>query len=163
MDVDVPYMMSITNLHKILNKIQQAGAPEAFGLDFLRDLGFTSSSDRPAIKLLKYLGFLDQNGKPQSSYREFMDGSRAKYVLADRLRASYDDLFLADKAANAMSVEKLKGWFKTKTGKGDAVAEKIASTFKSLATYALWIKCCLSRSPTNQKLSHPQVRRTQRQ
>jgi hypothetical protein len=35
MDVEVPYMPSVTNLTKILDAIQKAGAPDAFGLDFL--------------------------------------------------------------------------------------------------------------------------------
>lgn len=53
-------MPSVTNLHKILNAIQKAGVPEVFNLDFLKDLGFTSSNDRPVIKVLKYLGMLDR-------------------------------------------------------------------------------------------------------
>jgi hypothetical protein len=129
-------MPSVTNLSKILDAIQRAGAPEAFGLDFLKDLGFTSSNDRAAIKLLKFLGFLETSGKPTTAYKEFMDQNRAKAVLAVRLRKAYDDLFLSDKEAQSQSVGKLKGWFKTKTGSGDAVAEKMATTFKSLATYA---------------------------
>jgi hypothetical protein len=135
-NADVPYMMSVANLHKILDAIQKAGAPEVFHLDFLKDLGYASSNDRGAVKLLKYLGFLDQSGKPQASYRDFMDHTKAKSVLAMRLRSAFDDLFTADRQANAKSVENLKGWFKTKTGSGDAVAQKMASTFKSLAQYA---------------------------
>lgn len=65
-----------------------------------------------------------------------MDQSRAKTVLATRLKRAYDDLFLSDKEAQTRTVERLKGWFKTKTGAGDAVAKKIATTFKSLATYS---------------------------
>lgn len=129
-------MASVTNLHKILDAIQRAGAPEVFHLDFLKDLGFSSSNDRGAVKLLKYLGMLDESGRPLASYREFMDHTRAKQVLAARMRISFDDLFIADKNANTKSVENLKGWFKTKTGSGDAVAQKIASTFRALATYA---------------------------
>lgn len=138
MNSDVPYMMSVTNLHKILNAIQRAGAPEVFHLDFLRDLGFKASNDRGAVKLLKYLGLLDGSGRPQASYREFMDQNKAKQVLATRMRAAFDDLFTADRNAHAKSVEQLKGWFKTKTGAGDAVAQKMASTFRALATYANW-------------------------
>jgi hypothetical protein len=126
----------VTNLSKILDAIQRAGAPDAFGLDFLKDLGFTSSNDRAAIKLLKFLGLLETSGKPTAAYKEFMDQNRAKTVLAVRLRKAYDDLFLSDKEAQSQSVDKLKGWFKTKTGAGDAVAKKMATTFKSLATYA---------------------------
>ncbi len=136
MDADVPYMPSIKNLPAILDSIQNAGAPDAFGLDFLQDLGYTSSNDRSVIKVLKYLGLLDASGKPQAAYREFMDHTKAKSVLAGRLCHAYDDLFRADKEAQSRTTEKLKGWFKTKTGVGDAVATKMASTFRALAAYA---------------------------
>lgn len=138
MSPDVPYMMSVTNLHKILDAIQRAGAPEVFHLDFLKDLGFKGSNDRGAVKVLKYLGLLDSAGRPQASYRDFMDHTKAKSILASRMRVAFDDLFTADRNANTKSVEQLKGWFKTKTGAGDAVAQKMASTFRSLATYANW-------------------------
>ena len=138
MNSEVPYMLSVTNVHKILDAIQRAGAPEVFHLDFLKDLGFKASNDRGVVKVLKYLGFLDGSGRPQASYREFMDQTKAKHVLANRMRVAFDDLFTADRTANSKSVEQLKGWFKTKTGAGDAVAQKMASTFRSLATYANW-------------------------
>ena len=136
MDTNVPYMLSIKNVHAILSKMQNAGVPEAFGHDFLRDLGFTSSSDRGVIKVLKYLGMLDASGKPQAAYREFTNHTKSKFVLAERLRAAFDDLYLSDKNAHSKSAEQLKGWFKSKTGSGDAVATKIASTFKAFADFA---------------------------
>ena len=52
MDPNVPYMPSVTNLHRILDKIQNAGVPDVFNLDFLRDLGFTSSNDRAVLKTI---------------------------------------------------------------------------------------------------------------
>ena len=136
MNTDIPYLIATGNLHKILDAIQRAGAPETFNVEFIKDLGFTSSQDRTMPRLLKYLGFLDGNGHPQAAYREFMDHTKAKQVLADRMRSAFDDLFVADKNAHAKTAEQLKGWFKTKTGAGDSVADKIARTFKSLATYA---------------------------
>lgn len=136
MDADVPYLMSITNAPRILDQIQRAGVPEAFNRDFLTDLGFTGSQDRPMVKVLKYLGFLDASGRPQTAYREFMDHTRAKKVLAARLRVAFDDLFLSDRQAHTKSVEALRGWFKSKTGASDAVAAKMASTFKVLSQYA---------------------------
>lgn len=136
MDVNVPYMISVKNLHAILDKVQHAAVPEAFGHDFLKDLGFSSSNDRAVIKLLKYLGLLDASGRPQSVYSDFVDHTKTKKVLAERLRVAFDDLYTANKSAQDMSVDNLKGWFKSKTGKGDAVARKIASTFKSLASFA---------------------------
>ena len=136
MDTDVPYTLSVTNLHKILDKMQNAGVPENFNRDFLRDLGFAASGDRPFVKVLKYLGFLDSTGRPTSVYREFMDHTKAKKVLGARLVGAFDDLYLSDRNAHNQSTETLKGWFKSKTGAGDAVAQKMAATFKSLASYA---------------------------
>lgn len=136
MDTNVPYMVSVKNVSAILNKMQNAGVPDAFGHDFLRDLGFTSSNDRGVIKVLKYLGMLDLSGKPLTPYREFTNHTKSKFVLADRLRAAYDDLYLTDKKAHEKTTEELKGWFKSKTGSGDAVASKIASTFKAFAGFA---------------------------
>lgn len=136
MDTNVPYMPSVSNLSKILDAIQKAGVPEVFNLDFLKDLGFTSSNDRPVTNVLKYLGMLDSSGRPQTAYREFVDHTKAKAVLAGRLRAAFDDLYLSDKDAHTKSAEQLKGWFKTKTGASDSVAKKMATQFKSLANYA---------------------------
>lgn len=136
MDTDVPYLAAIKNLVPILEAIQKAALPEAFNMDFLRDMGFTSSNDRPVIKLFKFLGFLDSSNRPQTPYREFMDSTKAKTVLAARVRSAYDDLFKADKSANTKTPQSLKGWFKTKTGVGEAVAVKMATTFRALAQYA---------------------------
>ena len=136
MDTDVPRMSSAKNLHAILDKIQKAAVPDAFGITFLKDMGFTSSNDRTVIKVLKFLGMLDSAGRPQASYREFMDQTKSKRVLATAIRNAYDDLFKSDKSAQSRSYSDLKGWFKTKTGAGEKVAEKMATTFKSLASYA---------------------------
>ena len=136
MDTDVPYMPSDKNLHKILDKIQHAAVPEAFSHDFLKDLGFSSSNDRSILKIFKYLGFLDASSKPQGSYRDFVDHTKTKHILAERIRAAFDDLYNTNKKAQEKSVDELKGWFKSKTGKGDAVALKMASTFKALCQYA---------------------------
>lgn len=136
MDTDVPRMQSVKNLHLILAAIQKAAVPDAFGVDFLKDMGFTSSNDRSVIKVLKFLSMLDASGKPQASYREYMDHNKSKKILAGCMMNAYDDLFKSDKNAQSKTATDLKGWFKTKTGVGEKTAEKMATTFKSLASYA---------------------------
>jgi len=136
MDENIPYMNSVKKLHAMLDAIQNAGIPESFNKDFLVDLGYTSSYDTALIKVLRYLGFLDSSNKPQDSYRQFVDHTRAKKVLGQRMMVAFDDLYLSDKNAHTKQTNQLKGWFKTKTGSSDAVAMKISATFKSLADYA---------------------------
>ena len=153
-DPNVPYMTSTKNLHKILDAMQGAETPPVFGLDFLVDLGFTSSNDRSILKVLRYLGMIDTSGKPQTSYREIADHTKARAVLAARLKAAYDDLYTSYKQAHERTTESLKGWFKTKTGAGAAVASKMATTFKALASYADFTKAG-SEVPVPPPLSPP--------
>jgi hypothetical protein len=136
MDTNIPYVLSVTNLPKILEAIQKAAVPDNFNLDFLKDLGFASSSDRPVIKLLRYLGFLDASNKPLQPYKDFVDHNKSKVVLAERMRSAFDDLFIANPDAYNKSSDALKGWFKSKTGVSDSVAMKLASQFKALADFA---------------------------
>jgi hypothetical protein len=152
MDTDVPRMPSVKNLHPILDAMQKAAVPDAFGVDFLKDMGFTSSNDRSVIKVLKFLGMLDASGKPQASYREFMDHTQSNHILADCMHQAYDDLFKSDKNAYDKTATDLKGWFKTKTGVGVKVAEKMATTFKALASYADFSKTTKPKEkPAEQK------------
>jgi len=133
-------MPSVKNLVKILDAVQRAAVPNTFSYEFLKDLGFTSSNDRSIIKIFKYLGMLDASGRPQTSYSEFVDHTKTKIILAQRLKVAYDALYTSDKKAHEKSVDKLTGWFKSKTGKGNAAAKKMATTFKTLASYADFTK-----------------------
>ena len=136
MDTNVPYVASVKNLPAIFGKIQKAAVPERFTIEFLKDLGFKSSNDFGTIKLLKYLGFLSASGQPQTAYREYVDETKSKKVLAQRIKIAFDDLFNSNKTAHTKTTDELKGWFKTKTGKSDSVAKKMATTFKSLSSIA---------------------------
>ena len=136
MDTNVPYLASVKNLTAIFGKIQKAAVPERFTIEFLKDLGFKSSNDVGIIKLLKYLGFLSASGQPQTAYREYVDETKSKKVLGQRIKLAFDDLYNSNKNAHTKTGEELKGWFKTKTGKSDSVAIKMATTFKTLASIA---------------------------
>ena len=136
MNDEVPYMSSIKNLTAILDKITQGSVPNAFGIDFLRDLGFKSSNDRSILKLLRFLDMIDGSGRPTENYRNFVNPSQSRAVLARCIRRAYDDLFISNQNAPGMSRSDLAGWFKTKTGKSNAVSDKIATTFRALAEYA---------------------------
>jgi hypothetical protein len=59
-------------------------------------------------------------------------------LLAEGLREGWADIFLADQRANERTNAQLVETFKTVTGKSEAVAKKMAATFKSLADAADW-------------------------
>lgn len=116
--------------------MQRAGVPKRFTYDFLKQLGFASSGDRPVISVLKALRFLDDSGVPTERYRRFKDPAQARGVLAEAMREAYADVFTVDQAANGRTTNELKGIFARLSDKGDAVNTKMATTFKTLADMA---------------------------
>lgn len=138
MPAEVPYMMSITNVPSILEKIRTAGTPPKFTHDFLKStLGFGSSSDRAVIKVLRQLGFLSADGTPTQRYNDYR-GDQPGNAIAFGLREGWPDFFLADEKIYERSSAQIQGIAKSLTGAGDAVAQKMASTFKALCDKADW-------------------------
>ena len=120
--------------------ILNAQAPEKFTIKFLKDLGFTSSTDTQFINVLKSLGFLDESGAPTETYFQLFDRSICKKLIAEGIRKSYSDLFALNVNAQLMSRDELKGKFKTLTGgqKTDSTLSQMISTFMNLCAYAEW-------------------------
>jgi hypothetical protein len=139
MPAEFPYLYSIKNLPDILARVKQAGTPPRFTNEFLQaSLGFQSSADRPVIAVFKKLGFLTDDGTPTARYNEFRDATKSGQAMAAGLREGWSQIFLADQRAHEKSATQLKELFKNVSGKADAVAEKMASTFKALAAVANW-------------------------
>lgn len=128
------YLMATKRLPEMMSAIQDAGVPARFTNEFLKSLSFKSTNDRAFISVLKGINFLDDSGAPTEKYKAYKNKSEAKGVLGQALKNSYEDLFLANEKANDLSIEKLKGIFATKTGKGDSVVQQMAATFKALAS-----------------------------
>lgn len=139
MPEDLPYMMGVGNVPDILAKIRTAGTPPKFTHEFLKStLGFSSSSDRGVIKVLKTLHFLAPDGTPLPRYNDFRGESGKSGALAAGMREGWSEVFLADQSANELSTSELTEIFKNVTGKGEAVARKMATTFRALADQADW-------------------------
>lgn len=138
MPTEVPYLMSITNVPAILEKIRTAGTPPKFTHEFLKStLGFGASNDRGVIKVLRQMGFLSADSVPTPRYNEYRGDQPGKAIAAG-LREGWPDFFLADEKIYERSNSQIQGIAKSLTGAGDSVAQKIASTFKALADKADW-------------------------
>jgi len=136
MAISTAYMASVKNIPAILEAVKDAGVPPRFTHEFLKSLGFSSSNDRAVLNVFKGLGFLDQTGAPTERYRQFRDRTKSKQVLAEAIRDAYSDFFLANQKANELSPAKIKGFFASKTDKGDRVVEQMMSTFRALVGQA---------------------------
>ena len=138
MPTEAPYMMSITNVPAILEKVRTAGTPPKFTHEFLKStLGFSGSNDRGFIKVLRQLGFLTADGVPTQRYNDYR-GDQPGKALAVGLREGWPDFFLANEKIYELSNTQIQGIAKSLTGAGDSVAQKIAATFKAFSDKADW-------------------------
>lgn len=136
---DIPYMSSAKNLPAILAKIKAAGTPPKFTHEFLKaNLGFPSSNDRAVIGVLKALGFLSADSTPTARYNDFRNDDRSGSAMATGLREGWSEVFLSDEKAYERTSSQLTELFKNVTGSGEAVATKMATTFKALTAVADW-------------------------
>ncbi len=136
MAVPAAYLTTVKNTKGIFEAMQRAGVPERFTYEFLKQLGFGSSGDRPTIPVLKAIGFLTEGGQPTDRYRRFKDPATAGAAMAEGLREAYADLFAIETDANSKTPTELKGMFGRLSDKGDAVNRKMATTFKALSELA---------------------------
>jgi hypothetical protein len=129
--------------------IQNAQAPPKFTVAFLQSLGYTSTSDRLVINVLKSLGFLTPAGQPTERYFRYLDPAQSRRVLAEGVRDAYADLFQVNTNAQSMPRAELKGKLKVLSqGKlSDAVADKMAMTFVALGKQADWASAAPAVTP----------------
>jgi len=129
------YLTSQKNLAAVFEAIRQAKAPEKFTVKFLEGLGFKSNSDRLIIGVLKILKFLDESGKPQERYFEFLDDTRWERVLGDAVEDAYEDLFQVNTSAHTLSKGEVINKFKTLSqgAYSESVLDKMGMTFTALA------------------------------
>lgn len=134
--VPTSYLTSTKNLEQVLESVRRAEVPSKFTYDFLKQLGFSSSADRPIIPLFKAMGFLDQGSNPTERYRRYKNAAESRAVVAEGLREAYRDVFAVEPEAYKLSNEQVKGIFARLSGKSDRVAELMALTFKGLSKHA---------------------------
>jgi hypothetical protein len=119
-------------LGSLFEKLRQGQAPEKFNREFLKDLGFTSSNHHAFIPLLKGLGFLTEDGIPTLRYKEFLDGTKWKKVLAEAVKEAYSDIFILKTKPDASDRKMIAGKIKTTYNVSENSADRSAGTFLAL-------------------------------
>lgn len=132
-----PYINNTGRLREFLQKIRnkEIGIPAKLNTKTLPALGFKSSFDRPIIKILKFIDFLNSDGTPTEHITIFRTSEYGK-VMARNLKEAYADLFELYTDAQKRSIEELIDFFSTKTTAGKQVLNYTVSTFNVLCEFA---------------------------
>ncbi|CAJ0817168.1 hypothetical protein LMG19087_03007 [Ralstonia wenshanensis] len=127
------YIISNNKIEPIFTRVRSAAKPERFTRDTLNTWGFTASNDRAMVSVMKMLGFINEAGAPTEYYDRLRDPNDWRYVLAERIRAAYSDLFAIDSNMNVAPEGEVRGAISRITGKDEESVGRYYSTFKTLA------------------------------
>jgi hypothetical protein len=133
---EYPYILNTGSLKSFLESIPKIGVPDKINTNTLPMLGYKSKNDRPIVKILRFIDFIDVNGVPTQNYINFRDTSKAKIVMANAIRKAYSDLFKMYPDAHKKDDETLKNFFRPTTKAGEQVVERMVDTFKVLCSFA---------------------------
>lgn len=120
----------------LLQKIQETGQPGKVETDWLARIGFTKSTDRSLIGVLKHIGFIDSSGVPSQRWQSYRNKQAARRVLAEAIHDGYPDLFETYSDAYQRSEEDLKSFFASNTEVGGESLWRIFRTFQTLCSLA---------------------------
>ncbi len=119
----------------LLGKVRDTAVPPKATIDWLRQVGFTSSNDRTLISVLRQIGFVDTTGVPQPAWREYR-GAGYRSVLGRAIVLGYSSLYDTYPDAHNRSSTELAHILNTKTDAGKQAVDKMVNTFKNLAKEA---------------------------
>ena len=134
-----PYMNAYGSISKVLNKIIEARRPDRFTQDYMETvLALPSSSLRPAISILKRIGFLNSDGTPTELYSKFKTEGGRKGAMAAAIRVGYPDLFKRNEYVYRLDKSKLTDLVVEMTGleRDNQVVRNIVGTFGALNAFA---------------------------
>ncbi|AZO24777.1 hypothetical protein EJ070_31665 [Mesorhizobium sp. M1E.F.Ca.ET.045.02.1.1] len=123
-------------ISKLLEALRQGQAPDKFTRQFLKDKGFTSSNHHAFIPLLKGLGFLNAEGTPTQRYKDFLDSTKWKQVVAEAIKEAYSDIFILKAKPTKADKNMIAGKYKSAYNLSEQMAERSASTFLALLDLA---------------------------
>lgn len=133
---EYPYMTSNNKIAMIIESLQAAAKPAKFTLDFLRNMGYTSTNDRGIVPLFKKLGFLTDDSVPTVYYDQLRDKTTYKKILAARVRELYSELFTINVEIYKDNEANIKGAISRVTGGDEDSVKRVYSTFKALCNIA---------------------------
>ncbi|RYJ39307.1 hypothetical protein NU08_1615 [Flavobacterium anhuiense] len=130
------YSQAYGVLGEFFGKIRDAQAPDKFGHQNLKDLGYKSNNHRPFIPLMKSLGFLSSDGSPTQRYHEYRNHSKSKEIMGEAIKEAYGDIFLIKSNPTEKDRDLVQGKFKSYHNASDNVAKLHTNTFYALLDLA---------------------------
>ncbi len=134
--MDFPILHDPGSIELLLSTVARTDPPKLVDHDYLVNLGFKREVDDGLLKLLLFLGFIDDNGQPSVLWKKSLDPKHAPQILRDSVRAAYGSLFNRFPDAHKEDGSVLMEYFRVETGDSDPNVAYMILTFKVLCDLA---------------------------
>ncbi len=134
--MEFPILHDPGSIELLLSTVARTDPPKLIDHDYLVGLGFKREVDDGLLKLLLFLGFIDDNGQPSVLWKKSLDPKHAPQILRDSVRAAYGSLFKRFPDAHKEDGSILMEYFRVETGDSDPNVAYMILTFKVLCDLA---------------------------
>lgn len=132
---DIPYTQNTGKLKEFLNTVRTIGVPNGATQDWFQQIGFRSSNDRPILRVMRFINFIDSSSRPTDFWKQYRTDNHKK-ILAQGIRQGYKELFEIYPDAHKRDDKDLKNFFTSKSDAGSKVISNMIQTFKALCELA---------------------------
>lgn len=132
------YVIKLSSLKGFLTRVKskELGVPPKVTQRYLYSIGYKATNDRPIIRVLKSIDFIDTNGVPTQKFKDFRT-NKSEQVMASSLRKTYEDLFRIYPEPLKRSKKDLENFFAEKKPKLKKQALGLhVDTFMALCEFA---------------------------
>lgn len=133
---EYPYATVTGKLEALLKKIPDLGQPDLVDAKWLKQVGFGAANDTTILRVLVFVGLIDESGKPTKRWVAYRSKAAAGKVLGAAISDAYSDLFDTYSDAHTRTTEELASYFSTKTTGGSKVVALTVRTFRVLCDLA---------------------------
>lgn len=132
------YVNKTGSLAEFLKRVKskELGVPDKITYEYLSSVGYTSSNDRPIVRVLKSIQFIDRSGVPTQAFNDFRT-EKSEQVMAEALKLTYADLFMTFSEPLRKGREELENFFaKHRPSVKKPTLGLYVDTFKTLCEFA---------------------------
>lgn len=116
-DRRAPYA-PISSLERFFERIRNLSVPEHVDQAYLQRLGVASNNEYALLSALKFLGIVDDRGRPTAAYHGLQSADGFQRALSGLVRSAYGQLF--EMNAQGWSAEELTDWFRMNSSPSQA-------------------------------------------